>query len=647
MDSRDSASAGAKGGILPVSMATDTLKRLVPDRRLFLDGQQAGVEVAAKISRITVELSDAAFNEARLVFTDPDQKLIDGQQLSAGTAIAVELGFLGKLVPVFDGEVVSVEPRFVRDHPPSLIVRALEPLHRLALAPKTRSFQDATAAQVVQQVAKEHGLSGQAPGGGSASHLLQPNVSDYTLLTKIAARTGNRIMLDGKKLKLAPPPSFGEVEVVPGGGLKRLKVTLRTTEQVPKVVVRGWDNQQKKVIVGQAQPKGEAKDGAEAAKPFGITDFFIEGVLVHDTAEAESIAKATVQRIAERYATASGELVGNAEVVPGKVLAFDKLGEGLDGKYRVTSARHEFDKRGYRVFFEATRVAKKKPAAKFKAPQAPPPGAQPAKAKNDAKTDEQAKKQAPGQTPAQKKERASVASPEAAAPAPTATPTQSPAASEATPAGSAPATAQSDGMVQAGPLDEAKQWAAKALGYVELVAGDVGIDHLYPVKSYQYKMSNALVRGSRIDSEKGYEALRKEGVKSIVDLRAEGPGDAGFGAERAGLVAHRIPVIDNTPPTTDQILDFLDFVTEQGPDPKTGKTTYVHQPVYFHCEAGKGRTGVFAACARMALEGWTPQQALAEAEKFGDSLVDQQDFILQFGKDLAAGKYPGYPTTVQ
>lgn len=349
-------------------MASETLEKLVPDRRLSLDGEIVGADLAGRITRITVDLSDGVFNECRIVFTDPDLKLISGKKLMGGVQVLVELGYVGKLKPVFEGEIVSVEPRFVRDQPPNVVVRCLEQLHRLALAPKTRSFQDFTTTQIVQQVAKEHGLSGEGPAGGSAAHLLQPNISDYQLLNKIAARTGHRIALDGKKLILAPPPSLGDLDVVPGDGVKRLKVALRSTEQVPKVIVRGWDWKQKKAIIGQATPVGEAGDGAEAAKPFARGDYFIEGVLIGDTSEAEAIAKATIARISERFAVASGEMVGSPELLPGKVLAFDKLGELLDGKYRLTATRHDFDKKGYRVRFEATRVAKKKTVAKFKAP---------------------------------------------------------------------------------------------------------------------------------------------------------------------------------------------------------------------------------------------------------------------------------------
>ena len=45
----------------------------------------------------------------------------------------------------------------------------------------------------------------------------------------------------------------------------------------------------------------------------------------------------------------------------------------------------------------------------------------------------------------------------------------------------------------------------------------------------------------------------------------------------------------------------------------------------------------------MAVEGWPPEKAIAEAKKFGCALPDQVEFLQKFGSDLAAGKIAGYP----
>ena len=161
------------------------------------------------------------------------------------------------------------------------------------------------------------------------------------------------------------------------------------------------------------------------------------------------------------------------------------------------------------------------------------------------------------------------------------------------------------------------------------VAGLFGLR--YPVSAYEFRVSPGLVRGSRIEDPKGYDKLKQQGIKSLVDLTLEGTKDLKEG-KAAGLNVLNVPILDNNAPTTQQMKDMLDFVTA----PK-------NQPAYIHCQAGKGRTGVAVACYRMAVENWPPEKAVAEAKAFGLKLPDQIDFIMQFGADLSAGKIAGYP----
>jgi hypothetical protein len=166
---------------------------------------------------------------------------------------------------------------------------------------------------------------------------------------------------------------------------------------------------------------------------------------------------------------------------------------------------------------------------------------------------------------------------------------------------------------------------AESIGVAELV----GLR--YPVSKYEFKMSEGLTRGSRIDDPKGYESLKKQGFKGIVDLTLEGTNDA-KGGKAAGLNTLNVKILDNSAPTQKQVKAFLDFAT----NPK-------NSPCYVHCEAGKGRTGVASAAYRMAVEGWPPEKAIAEAKKFGCTLPDQVEFLQKFGADLAKGKIEGYP----
>jgi len=69
-------------------------------------------------------------------------------------------------------------------------------------------------------------------------------------------------------------------------------------------------------------------------------------------------------------------------VHPGAVLNFDKMGEKLDGKYRVEKVQHAFGRHGYLVNFRAVRISKKSAGAAQKERAAKAAGQdQPAKKK--------------------------------------------------------------------------------------------------------------------------------------------------------------------------------------------------------------------------------------------------------------------------
>jgi len=72
------------------------------------------------------------------------------------------------------------------------------------------------------------------------------------------------------------------------------------------------------------------------------------------------MAKGRLRKLAERYAIAQVEMIGDPRIVPGSMVKLEKVGEMLDGTYRVDHAHHEFSKHGYVVQFKAVRTAKRK-----------------------------------------------------------------------------------------------------------------------------------------------------------------------------------------------------------------------------------------------------------------------------------------------
>ena len=331
--------------------------RYIPDCHVKLDGQKLPVDKDAALTKVEIDLNADLFGQCRLTFNDPKMLLINGKDFSAGARIEVEMGFAAKLEKVFDGEVVALEPLFRRDSPPSLQVICLESLHRLALSQMTRSFNDVDPKEIATQIAQEHGLTADAPSG-TKEHILQANVSDATFLRRLAQKLGQGLRIEGKKVIISAPAKAGEVELKPGAGLRKMKVTVNSKSQVETVTVHGWDPKTKKEFVSQAKGEGEVGEGAR--KHGGGKTLSLAGLesMPTDQATAEAMAKGRMAKLAEGFVTAKATVTGNPQLRPGNTISCSKFGDQINGTYRIDVARHHFSKHGYFVDLEAVRVSK-------------------------------------------------------------------------------------------------------------------------------------------------------------------------------------------------------------------------------------------------------------------------------------------------
>jgi len=121
------------------------------------------------------------------------------------------------------------------------------------------------------------------------------------------------------------------------------------------------------------------------------------------------------------------------------------------------------------------------------------------------------------------------------------------------------------------------------------------------------KINDNLYRGAQ-PNEQGLEELKKLGITTIIDLRAEDRPKSEWEkkeAERLGMHFVRIPIAGFAAPTNEEVVQFLSLVR----DPQ--------QKVFVHCLLGEDRTGVFIATYRMSVQKWPVTQALHEMNSFG------------------------------
>ena len=116
-----------------------------------------------------------------------------------------------------------------------------------------------------------------------------------------------------------------------------------------------------------------------------------------------------------------------------------------------------------------------------------------------------------------------------------------------------------------------------------------------------YRVDDGLYRSLQPD-RKGFEEVRKAGIRTIIDLRA-GHSDAPL-VEGLGFELVEVP-LRAWHFTDDQILSGLKAI-QAGP-----------KPVLVHCQRGADRTGVVIAAYRVVVQGWSKDEAIAELKKGG------------------------------
>ncbi|MGA9767982.1 MAG: tyrosine-protein phosphatase [Blastocatellia bacterium] len=145
-----------------------------------------------------------------------------------------------------------------------------------------------------------------------------------------------------------------------------------------------------------------------------------------------------------------------------------------------------------------------------------------------------------------------------------------------------------------------------------------------------YKVNERIYRGGQPKAG-GVKKLAELGIKTIINLRGadeltQAEEDE---AKTAGLSYFNISMPGLSRPTHEQISRVMEIVGAQ----ESG-------PVFIHCKRGSDRTGTVVAVYRISHDGWTADQALTEAKRFGLSWMEfgMKDYVADYYRDWNTGR---------
>jgi len=137
-----------------------------------------------------------------------------------------------------------------------------------------------------------------------------------------------------------------------------------------------------------------------------------------------------------------------------------------------------------------------------------------------------------------------------------------------------------------------------------------------------HQVNEHLFRGGQ-PHRGGVKKLSELGIKTVINLCGEGENSTQEQAEveAAGLRYFNLPWSSLGRPSDEQVEQVMALIDAQE-----------NWPVLVHCRRGSDRTGTIIAVYRIKHDGWTGEQAIAEAKRYGLAAIQfrKKDYISDY-----------------
>ncbi|MBZ9751572.1 VgrG-related protein [Deinococcus sp. HMF7620] len=341
----------------------DPLEGSVSSLYMNVDGQDMSRDLFELIHEITVDSSLQLPDVATITLRDPEGVLVDDEKFRLGARIKIVSQVQDHKETVFDGELVEVEPRFVRATQ-QLRLRAFDRLHRLARGTHTRSFQNISDLDLVKKLAGEAGMTAKTEGSSVVHpYVLQHNQTNLAFLRERVSRLGLILYADGTTLHCQPVKGQDAIDLAWGDNLAEFLPRLTSMAQTSQSTVRSWDPKQKRSVVGQATSGQGKAEVSESTKSEGVAQqaFNMKApatsstLIVREQGYAAAIAQAQRNTVAEQLLEARGVTAGYPRLTAGTTLNIKNVGKRFSGKYVASNVRHIYrNGEGYSTEFSVT-----------------------------------------------------------------------------------------------------------------------------------------------------------------------------------------------------------------------------------------------------------------------------------------------------
>lgn len=319
---------------------------------ILVDGEAIEERLATRVREVRIlnylRLPDVCtFTAAFPRAADGAPEPIDEHPFEIGSRLEIKLGAREELTTtsLFNGDILSLDVEF---GPGSieLLVRGLDRSHTLQRSRKVRTFQNQTASDIVERIAREAGLQVHSDASGDPYDFVQQdNESDWDFIWRLAERIGYEfVVADGvahfRRQSTETTPTALEWP----GALRSFRPRVTAIQQVKEVTLATFDPKTKESIDATASDPQQIShigiDRQTVQQAFDGARVHIATEPVDSHSEGQAVAQALLDKLANAYVAAEGVCDGNPAIRAGTPVNITGVGQKFSGTYRVAAATH-------------------------------------------------------------------------------------------------------------------------------------------------------------------------------------------------------------------------------------------------------------------------------------------------------------------
>ncbi len=342
------------------------------------DGTVLNADVLDKLVSARIERATGLVGRATLRFGDFGYTLSAADTFALGTTITIGEPGAGTL---FEGTVTGVNLEQYAGHAPELVVVADDGAYKLARGTEVATYLNGTYTEVLQKIARRHGLRPKIDTTTLTMEYLLQAGTDLAFLEMIADRLGFAWFVDDNSTLVVTKLKLGAVAATLTLGEDLQEFSVRASGLRPtSVSVHGWDPDQQQNVTDKNPVGPGGRPPALLASYSGTTPankLTAAATAVADrrpltTNEAKVMAGAFYDDWAAGALVARGTADVDSAIKPGVTVKVQHAGPA-SGNYLVTAVEHVYDRGGFVTRFT---TGARRPAGLVDTlgPAAPDPG---------------------------------------------------------------------------------------------------------------------------------------------------------------------------------------------------------------------------------------------------------------------------------